>query len=85
MRTEISNEIQKNATRVEGVYTYLHQDKGTRICELERQFSEYLKTSIYRAAKQKTGSVLEDKRHKNKVRLRKLILEDNECWAFTNK
>ena len=31
--------------------TYLHQDKGTRIYELERQFSEYPKTSIYRAAK----------------------------------
>ena len=31
--------------------TYLHQDKGTRICELKRQFSEYSKTSIYRAAK----------------------------------
>ena len=33
--------------------TWLHQDKGTRICELEKQFSEYLMSSIYRAANEK--------------------------------
>ena len=57
---------------------YLHQDKGTRICELERRFSEYPKTTIYRAAKQKIGRAVEDKRHKNKGRPRKLILGDND-------
>ena len=57
---------------------YLHQDKGTRICELERRFREYPKTKIYHAAKENIGRVVEDKRHKNKGRPRKLILEDND-------
>ena len=57
---------------------YLHQDKGTRICELEKRFTEYPKTTIYRAAKQKIGVIVEDKRHKNKGRPRKLILEEND-------
>ena len=46
--------------------TYLHQEKGTRICELEKKFSKYPKTSTYRSAKQKIGSAVEDKKHKNK-------------------
>ena len=45
---------------------YLDQDKGTRICELERRFSEYPKTTICRAAKQKISRAVEDKRHKPK-------------------
>ena len=46
---------------------YLHQDKGTRICELERRFSEYPKTTIYRAAKQNIGRAVEDKRQKQRT------------------
>ena len=65
--------------------TYLHQDNDTRICKLERQFSEYPKTTTYQAAKQKFGRAVEDKRHKNKGRPPKLILGDSECRAFTNK
>ena len=57
---------------------YLHQHKGTRICELERRFSEYPKTTIYRVAKQNIGRLMEDKKHKNKGRPRKLILGDND-------
>ena len=45
---------------------YLDQEKGTRICDLEKKFSKYPKTSTYRAAKQKIGSAVETKRHKNK-------------------
>ena len=56
----------------------LHQDKGTRICELERRFSEYPKTTIYGAAKKKFDRTVQEKRHKNKGRPRKLILEDSD-------
>ena len=65
--------------------TYLHQDNDTRICKLERRFSEYPKTTTYQAAKQKFGRAVEDKRHKHKGRPPKLILGDSECRAFTNK
>ena len=58
--------------------TYLHQEKGTRICELEKKFSKYPKTSTYRSAKQKIGSAVEDKRHKNKGRTRKLTSDNND-------
>ena len=58
--------------------TYLHQDNDTRICKLERRFSEYPKTTTYQAAKQKFGRAVEDKRHKNKGRPRKLILGDSD-------
>ena len=58
--------------------TYLHQDKGTKICELERRFSEYPKIALYPAAKQKIDRAVHDKRHKSKGRPRKLILEDND-------
>ena len=46
--------------------TYLNQDKGTRMCELERRFSEYPTTKVYRAAKHKIGSAVEDKSHTDK-------------------
>ena len=58
--------------------TYLQEDKGRRICELERKLIEYRQTSIYCAAKQKIGSAVEDKRYKNKGRPHKLILVDND-------
>ena len=78
MRTEISYEIQINASRVEGVYHIPSPGKGTRICELEKKFSKYPKTSTYRSAKQKIGSAVEDKRHKNKGRTRKLTSDNND-------
>ena len=46
--------------------TYLNQDKGTRMCELEKRFSEYPTTKVYRAAKHKIGSAVEDKSHTDK-------------------
>ena len=58
--------------------TYLDQEKGTRICDLEKKFSKYPKISTYRAAKQKIGSAVEDKRYKNKGRTRKLIPDNND-------
>ena len=58
--------------------TYLDQEKGTRICDLEKKFSKYPKTSTYRAAKQKIGSAVEAKRHKNKGWTRKLISDNND-------
>ena len=58
--------------------THLHQDKATRICVLERRFSEYPKTAIYGASKRKIGRAVDDKRHKSKGQPGKSILEDND-------
>ena len=56
--------------------TYLHQDKSTKICKLDRWFSKYAKTTSYCAVKQKIDCVVAGKRHKNKGRPGNLILED---------
>ena len=53
-------------TELKVYLAYLHQDKGTRMCELERWFSEDPTTSIYCAAKQKICIVVEDEIHTNK-------------------
>ena len=60
---------------------YLHQDKGDKVVDICKRYSEFSKTSIFRHCKLPLGEAKKDRRHSNRGRPKKLQPRDKRVIA----